>query len=263
MDKINYLEENIEVLSRAMFKALQACLNPEESCTLISKNLMIDSNKKNYIVRKIKKDIEQTYSEAHKSLIRKLLKILKSNTHKYTHRNRASLILYELYPSLPRRTQSAILKQMLTSKYKPVRDRSYKIIMIENLRKYDQFIQENWENYFDFYAGEIIYKNFSIEYIYSQISNLKEVLEDWRVRQIYAKLATKYPKLINNLKEDSPLDYVYIMAKSRTSLSEEYLMNLYNEVDNSDKGLIVWALGEMGMWEILIKIEREGSFISW
>lgn len=263
MDKIEYLELNTGELSRAMFKALQACLNSEESCTLMSRNLMIDSNKKNYIVRKIKKDIEQKFSDTHKSLIKDLLKILKSDSHRYIHRNRASLILYELYPNLPKRTQSVILTQMLASKYKPVRDRSYKIIMTKDLRRYDQMVQANWERYYDFYAGEIIYKNFPTGYIYSQISNLREVLEDWRIRQIYSKLAAEYPKLIESLKEDSPLDYVYIMAKSKKSLPEKYVMNLYKKVDNNDKGLIVWALGEMGMWDTLIKIQTEGSFISW
>lgn len=263
MDKIKYLEENAGKLSRPIFKAFQACLNSEDSCTLMSRNLMIDSNKRNYIVRKIKKDIEEKFCEEHKSLIAKLLKILKSDNHSYIHRNRASLILFQLYPNLPSRTKTTILKQMLTSKYKLVRDRGYKILIEDGLKKYGQIVQDNWERHYDFYAGEIIYKNFPIAYIYSQIENLREVMEDWRVRQIYVKLAPEYPALIKDLKVNSPLDYIYMMAKSKESIPEEYILNLYDKANNNERGLIVWALGEMGMWETIMKIQEEGSFIGW
>lgn len=215
MDRILYLEANIDNFSRPIFKAFQACLTPEESCLLISRNLMINSKMRNYPIRKIKKEIETSYSDFHKRLVAKLLKVLTSNRYKYLERNRSSLILYDLYPVLSKRTKTNILKKMITSKYKPVRDRGYKILQQNKDNSFREIIQSNWETYFDPYAGEIICKHFPNEYIYSQIDYLKEVMEDWRIRQVYAKLSPDYPQLIENLKDSSPLDYIYMMAKNR------------------------------------------------
>jgi hypothetical protein len=263
MEKLDYLNKNIDDMTRSIFKAMQNCLSSKDSCLLLRNDLLMDYKKGVYVVRKISCDIEENFAKLHTDLVNGFISILKDEDVEYKKRNRVAMILYDMYDILPINQQKKILRSLLSSKYKSVRNRGYKMIKKEYKPECKEVIKDNWENYDDEAAGEIIYKNFELEYVYSQFEKFKELFEDWQIRQIVAKLSVKYPEVLENLKDENPLDYLYVMAKSKQKVDESFAFKIFQETDWKSKSLVVWALGEMKMWNSLQKIYEEEEYEGW
>jgi hypothetical protein len=258
MNKIEYLNVNSTELSRRLFKSLQNCLTPEESCQFLLLNPKLDFKKKDYVLLKVKNELKNEFQQFHKVFIRELLKIVNSEKYDYITRNRTSSILYDLCSILTPKYISKIKSQLIKSRYKLIRNRAYKLILDKKELCNEDDVKKNWELFKDEYAAEIIYKYCDFKYIYEQLDELTEILEDWQVRQLYLKIIPHYPEYLERLKKTKFEDYLYTIAKTKGHISDKEAFEIFAKSTN--KGFVVWALGEMHMWEVLVRIHTEKLF---
>jgi hypothetical protein len=232
------------------------CLTPEEACDLLLKSPEAHGPLRNSVLRKISKDIHQSFSMVHRQLLQLLL--AKFAVADARGRQRLGYCLSTLAENLPAKERQTIQSIFLRSKYVGVRKRGYKSLLQEEEVPHD-LVHEAWSQYRDPACAWLIVKTAPIAYLVEHHDSLADSLsEGWQLSRLYLRIAEVDLSLLDELRSRDPISYCYVLAKLGIKLST---MDAEGFIASSagDKrfGLLVWSFGQLGLWEVLEHIQAQ------
>lgn len=232
------------------------CLSPQEACELFKAVPRENKILLEKTLRKICSDIESNFLPCHGELILSLEKELASV--KSTHRQSIGYYLTSLSDPAPSEVRKKTQEIFLTSKYIGVRKRGYKSI-IKNQDTDHEALLKCWKTYNDTECAWTITNTFPAELI---IPIRKDLIltfsEGWQYSRIYKKIGVVRPELINELKTIDEISFCYVLAKLDKKLtSKDAKQIIDNNIDDERLGLLIWALGQLGLWDSLLRIESK------
>ena len=72
------------------------------------------------------------------------------------------------------------------------------------------------------------------------------------MRKLYLRLIGKSPSIIERLKDEDPVTYIYLRFKANQPLKHEEAISLFQKAHPTDRsGIMIWAIGKMGLKKTL------------
>lgn len=247
LDKFKYIQEAPD--SDGIRNSLVLTLSSIEACRFLEMGLAGDFILRRYLIRKIVGDLQKSYEPCHKQLVEKLISGLDDKT----IRDRAAYPLSELCPYLPKKFRAEIITRFLGSRYKSLRSRGHKQLLMEWGGEYKSKIVENWVNYKDYYAARLMIENLSAKDLSLYKSSLVENIPPWQLSRLYMKLVAQKKSLLKELKEIDPISYAYVMVKLDNKISQSEGEALLSKSYKDERvGLLLWCLGHSGLWKVIV-----------
>lgn len=232
------------------------CLTPSQACTLLQQCVVSRADLRDSVLRKVCSDIDTTYLDCHKHLLKNWLKqFLKVDS-----RGRQSLgyCLSTIADHVPLSERCIIQKFFLASKYIGVRKRGYK--SVSNDKGIPQKLLLNtWERFSDPECAWLIVKMFPEEFLIENRHSLVSALsEGWQFAKLYLRIGEIKPDLIKELKFLDQISYCYVLAKLGKSLTMKEAIAIIDSNSQDDRfGLLVWSLSRLRMWRALEYVESQ------
>lgn len=261
MNRIEYINQKLKsehLLENdyAVISALIHALTPEDACSFLDLTFEQDSKVRRYILNKISKDISKAYISQHKILINKLLNKFKEK--KFVRRESCAASLYFLYDSLPVKTKKKIIEVFLDSKSSRNRDRAFKILNTNWDKKYFEKVEQVWYLFHDSYCIGLILNHFPINFLLENYKGILQYTQPFQTSKLFIKLGMFNTKFLDELLEIDEISYCYVLTKFDKKLSDiDANKILQNNFKDERIGLLLWSFGQMGLWETLVKYDKE------
>jgi len=252
-----YSREPKSTHSRPILLGLINCLSAPQVCQLLKRNLIDNLKLRDDALRKVCKDIEQSFEECHSDLIHYLIQ----NYDSFPARRRAgvSYCLYSIAEMSPFSTLFEITSFLIKSKYISNRRRAYWLIRHNESEQFDDLLSSALEDFSDPECVLALVDKVTPEFIYNRLSEFKELLaEPWQVARLYIKAAKVDEKVLDDLKKRDEITYAYVTAKLGLKVSETEAANMLKHNVNDERfGLLAWSIGQMQLWEVLFDISQK------
>lgn len=113
-------------------------------------------------------------------------------------------------------------------------------------------------------AAQLVASHASSKFLRGTLSDLLENCDrGWIIGRAMIRAGRVPPDLLKDLKRKFPATYAYVCAKKKMSISHrDALALVVGAKDSDDRGLILWALGQLGMWQTLEEIYELGPDIA-
>lgn len=239
-----------------LVSAYCSCLTAEEASELLLVSAENRLDIRDHILRKVCADIDVAFMKCHEDLLDELVARFSSAD----SRRRQSLgyclstLAIHVTPPERRRIQTTFLH----SKYIGIRRRAYKSIVPGSDITFEE-VQAAWQSYSDPECAWLIVKTFPIDFLLTHRAELEAVLaEGWQYSRLYMRIAETNPSVLEDLKSKDEISYCYVLAKLKKPLQVDEAIQIANRSSNDDRfGLLIWSLGQLGLWAVLQHIETE------
>lgn len=242
--------------------AFAACLSYDEACEAVMRTFNIGDGAEGAVLNRLLRHAREPPQP--KKLDRvadRLMAMAKQNTKARVH---ANAILWRLFDNLTVRMQRKVLKAWRADPRKDVRARWLKIVGKDT--KFIDQVVTYWRESRDYRAAWVIAKHADPSFIDSVLSELMDHCDEgWIIGRAAIRASAVPPGILDRLKENFPPTYAYVCAKRGLPIPHEEALRLALAVNDQqsrhDRGLIIWAIGQLGMWDTLLEIRRQGSDI--
>lgn len=230
------------------------CLSPEESIELLLGVYRNRLDLRNNALRKVCDDLANSFDDCHKYLVNKLLSEFDSLNAK--ERQSSGYCLSSLVEVLPTFTKRKTQRFLLKSKYVDVRRRGYKSLSTEKKIPVSH-VKNAWDNFKDPECAWLIINKLPVEYLLkNRKALLKRLEEGWRTSRLFIRIGAEHPEVVDELKLSDPISYCYALVKLGLSLSDEEAMAIFDQSMMDERlGLLIWAFGRLGLWNVLSYIK--------
>ncbi len=233
-----------------LLRALVKCLSASQAAALLLENAQSTSNLRDAAIRKVLADAKAVFLPAHQSLVRNLLNLLAVAPP--ATRQGVAFCLSTLLPVLPADLRDEVFSTFVASKYVGLRRRAYKAIARESeppvelilaaLRTHDD-PECAW------LATRFLPSRLLLEH---QVRIESKLTEGWQLSRFYLRLYEADASVIDDLFKRDAISYCYVMAKVGKKISAVQARTLVERSETDERlGLLVWSLGEMGLWGVL------------
>lgn len=251
----DYCEESDVSEKQSLFSAFVFCLTPEEACQALDIDFKQKAKKRKTIIRKILKDLEIEVKECHYELISQLLR--KYENFNYNKKQICANLLNEISEYFPFKIQQKIDVLFLSSEYSVIRNKVYRRLNDDLLKKHEKIIIENWNKYGDFECAKIFIDNFSNEFLIDNFDNLKEKVKHTSFQlKLYLKTAKNNQTILRQIENEDGITYLYLCTKFHIHPSINVVQKIFDKYKYDRRlMLLIWCIGQLGMWEILESIK--------
>jgi hypothetical protein len=246
----------------ALVDALVACLSPEEACQCVGVTIRADDVLQRALKRKICRDIEtHGFLPCHEELVGSW--ILRVNSSPLEIKRECVYWLSSVYRELPLGYKEAVLRSLLTSKYKTIRQRGYGILRSDWSDEHTDLLKQAWEKDHDELCAALIVEKFPTEFLLDQIDGLEKALSlPYRLAKLFIRIGVVQPDLLSRLAEIDEITFAYVLVRLRMKLTAEQALEIFERNKGDQRiGLLLWCLGQMGLWAVLENIcKRSDQF---
>lgn len=267
MDKIkifkNYGNFNRKDEDYYIFSGLLNCLEPKELIKSFDCRFILTKLKRKVIIYKIVSDINNGHLQKYLQFFRNLLKNI-SSLDSYHKQQACSQFLTDLYEYLPSDLKNKLIDYLLFSNYKNDRKRGYYLLSNYWRDSFKKILEKAFLEYLDFDAVRIIIDKMKPAYLYKNHSTLNEFFPDEELEIDFEllKLRNKFlikifdfakSSIILHLKDKDPISYIFIMKEKKKKIDEDFAYNTF--LNTRRNSLITWY-GQMGLWNVILKIKK-------
>lgn len=252
INKLNSILVSPIILEKQTFiNAFISTLSVDEAISLIEPSIDAPFELRRPIVRKVQEDIEDNYQKKHNLLLDRLFNLLaqsKGNT-----REKIAYCIKELLIALPDKESLYFLKKLLGSEYITIRRRAYAFLRNHWIDECINLIRDAFYKHEDIEAARLFINNLPVSYLESSFDLLdKATRNDFIRRKLYLRLIKQSPSIIERLKDEDPVTYVYMRFKANKPLTHQEAMKFFYKAHPTHKsGIMIWAIGKMGLRETL------------
>lgn len=84
--------------------------------------------------------------------------------------------------------------------------------------------------------------------------------QGWKLARLFLRLAELDADAPHELERLDSISYCYVLAKLGRTISNEKAMSIVEQNAGDERfGLLVWSIGKMGLWEVLVCIQQRLS----
>lgn len=173
--------------------------------------------------------------------------------------NNLGFIFFHLYPFLTDSTRSVVLDFLLNSRFEKLRNRAYKILHQDWQDSYIGVLQELLTQHKDPDCCKILISNASDDFLERNVLFIKTIVEGtWLIRKLGIRMAQIDRSYIDGLFANDDLSRVYVLAKTGFKIDHKEGLRLFRKhFLNHEVGLLIWSLGQMGLFDTIDAIARE------
>jgi hypothetical protein len=230
------------------------CLSSSEALELFSTALANDHPIKYEALNRLCDSDEVVWSDDLYRYIESLLSKLFQS--KGRERDSVASALTALARVIPNEERLEICRLFLEMPYVSVRRRGYKLWTVDKILI--QEMRRAWHKYQDPDCGWVIIKNFPVDVLIEMRGELiNEETELWKVGRLYARISEVAPELAIEVRNIDLITYCYVLAKSGLTITESEAISILNaSLNDSRIGLLIWAFGELRMWNVLKEVSE-------
>jgi hypothetical protein len=260
MNRLEYIDHltkkhYLEYDDSSVIYSLIMALKPKEACDFLDLSFIQDYKIRQWILRKIARDIDREFLSFHLDLVDELIE--KVSAKPFPKRNSCAFAIDTIFDSLSIRKREEILLTFLNSHYVAVRNRAYKRLGQTWDESYMNRIQSNWEKYHDEYCIKIITEYFPVEMLFANYCEYIEYFKPFQLSRLFLRLNEKDPNKINELRELDEISFVYVLTKLNRYISIKEAKLILKENFKDDRiGLLIWCYGQMGLWDVIVEFEE-------
>lgn len=245
------LDSSITLEKQTFINAFVSTLTDDEAISLIETSIDEPFKLRRSIVRRVKNDIEENFQDKHLIIVKRLFQLLDQS--KGNSREKIAYCIKELLTAFPYEAPINYLKILLDSKYVTIRRRAYNIIKNKWFDEYIELIKGVFYKNCDIEAARIFINKLPLSYLESSFDFLDKVTQyDFIRRKLYLRLIEQSPSIIERLKDEDPVTYVYMRCKAEKPLTHDEALELFFKAQPTDKsGIMIWAIGKMGLSQTL------------
>jgi hypothetical protein len=230
--------------------ALVRCLSSEDAVTLFLRSVEVSTSARTGAIRKVCSDIVSGRLVDPTAVITTLM----TRVGDCEPRRRESVAYCLL--EIARACDSALRRQVQeflgASRYIGLRRRSYKLYVEEDGES-RALLERAWRQHHDYEAAWLIVKTFSIPFLVDEKNALlKSLTEGWQLSRLYLRLAEAVPEPLDELLALDPISYIYVVAKRGIRPPIETVNQVLDlSLGDERLGLLLWSIGELGLWDVL------------
>ncbi len=264
MDKVTYLRDldsrrGVDAFS-PLFGAFLACMSPEEVCQLLDLEFKQDFFIREKIVRRIIEDMRATFLACHQELLDTLIALISTLPRKKTIS--CASCLERLFPNCGIEIKDRLVKSLISSPYKDLRNRACKLLRQEWDDCWIPLVSMAWSTCRESACAVLIAERMPPSFLEEHFEDLFSQLPSFGLMgRFYSRLPQVQPEHLARLKEADEITYAYTHVKLGLRLEEAEAFDIYKRNRNDERvGLLIWSIGKMNLWDVLVKIEDDMKF---
>jgi hypothetical protein len=264
MDRVSQIEElskrHDQMDAGSIISALVRCLSFDESLEACRRSLEGASAIRTASLRRVCSDIRHAHTNGSGFITELKGKILSG-----APRRRAgyAYCLLEIARASDRSVKNDIQAFLCSSKYVGLRRRGYKLYEPDCPHSRET-LDRAWREFRDPEAAWLMVKGHAPVDLQREKSDLISVLsEGWQLSRLYLKLAELDEAQVSDLLELDPITYVYVCVKLRRPVPHDQLTAILEDSLGDERlGLLLWCLGELRHWDLIMAVSRRSEEIT-
>lgn len=241
---------------RDFVNAMVRCLNPDETVNLLLNTAATSSPARAPALRKVCGDIADGAIADPAPLITILIDRVGSAAPR--RRQSVAFCLLEVARACSTALRCQAQAFFGSSRYVGLRRRSYALYNPDHDPS-RQLLEQCWLEHRDVQAAWLIVKTFPPAFLVDEKAELLESLaEGWQLARFYLRIAESQPTAFEELLARDPISYLYVAAKRRVPPPLDIVEMIARENLSDDRyGLLLWSLGELGFWDVLVGLSQD------
>lgn len=248
-------EKAVLAAERSLLHAFVGCLSPAEVCRgliqTLSKATILGLAFRNRLQRTAADGVALEEIDA---LGNELLSMNSSDSRSNVRREAH---LSQLFPLLAPPTRKATLERWVTLDTKGARKRWLKAVASDPMFFSLDEILAYWRRTADPTAARIIAKHAtpdSLSHLLPEMINADA--PGWVVGKAALRATTVAIETWESMRQEFPATYIYLCAKLKRDITDDEAIEIVEACDPfEDRGLAIWAIGQLGKWNVLAKLK--------
>ena len=264
MDRISYIEDIAAREQRlddhGLVYALVRCLSPDDAATLLLRLVEVPTSIRTAAIRKVCSDIISGKLIDPTAVITTLMtRITECEPRR---RESVAYCLLEIARVCEATLQRKVQALFGASRYVGLRRRSYKLYVADSGES-QVLLEQAWRQHRDHEAAWLIVKTFPTRFLLAEKNVLLNSLtEGWQLSRLYVRLAEAVPETLGELLALDPISYIYVAAKRGIPPPIEVVEQVLDlSLGDERLGLLLWSIGELGLWDVLLNVTNRLGFI--
>lgn len=230
--------------------ALVRCLSSEDAVILLLRSVEVSTSARTSAIRKVCSDIVCERLADPTAVITTL--ITRVGDCEPRRRESVAYCLLEIARVCGSALRRKVQEFLGASRYIGLRRRSYKLYA-EDDGESRVLLERAWRQHHDHEAAWLIVKTFSIPFLVDEKNALlKSLTEGWQLSRLYLRLAEAVPEVLGELLALDPISYIYVAAKRGIRPPTETVHQVLDlSLGDERLGLLLWSMGELGLWDVL------------
>ena len=239
------------------FKALAACLTPDEKCNVLLRDLFQPYAKRAVIVGGVIADMQRTVLPCHAALCESLKVRIQSLSGK--ERATCAMVLLQIAENLSEFDLPGLLEELVVSSNGNIRKQVYRRFKARPGLGFPDAVLSSWRRFGDFEAGRLIIDRAPLEVLTNCFPGLERsaASQGWLLARLYLRLKGAAPATLTRLQRLDRITHAYVLTKLGKRLPAAYLVDLdRGRMFDERGGLLVWCAGQMRHWNAVIRMQE-------
>ncbi|MDR7336276.1 hypothetical protein [Roseateles asaccharophilus] len=150
-----------------------------------------------------------------------------------------------------------IQKTFLRSRFVGIRRRGYKLVDKDKVPDVSAIVAA-WPEWGDPECAWLLVKLLPVADLAPMKAELLPSLDEgWKLSKLFLRLAELDADAPDELERLDSISYCYVLAKLGRAIPNEKAMSIVEQSAGDERfGLLVWSIGKMGLWEVLVWIQQ-------
>ena len=247
---------------RGIMYALASCLTFAEASDALFSLIEADAiTRRPVLVRLLQLADKSVTANQIDILLRRLILLSKKRP---SLRVRVNAVLSQLWPHATLKMKRKIIETWKTDTLLDSKKRWLRAAADDKRFFNAKEILRYWRNSGNSRAAQVIAYNASPAFLNGVLAELLENCDEgWIVGRAAIRAGRFPPGFFYRLKQRLPATYAYVCAKTKTPITHREAVALAaNERDSDDRSLILWSIGQLGIWTALEEIYKLGPDIA-
>lgn len=248
----------LDPISRNMLHAYVLCIGPDEVFPAVGLTMQADAAIQGPIINRLLRICHEDPRPA--SLLQLVARLLAL---KREHRSllvRVNSILARLLTVLDLHTQRRIIQSWKDDQRKDSAARWLKAVRTDPALFEPGEVLEYWRTSGDVQAAKLIAYDAPPAIVGEVLPELVEACDEgWIIGKAVLRAPNVQPETLRATRAKFPATYAYICAVTGRHLSHEEALQLVRDLtpdQDNTRGLAIWAIGKLGMWDTLERIRE-------
>jgi hypothetical protein len=244
-------------LRSAIAGGLLSCLSFDELLELLVSDSATDGRLRQKVLARAADAFDQLPATARRKAARRVLQLTMVTP--YARRLTLEYLLELLYTRIPSPSRRVILRMFLESRMYRRRKRAYRMMRQDRRIRWKPMLAKAWRAWRDRDAAHLIVDQFESAFLLKHLEKLASDLDGGAgIPKLFLRVASEGPSVLAQLRKCDGITYGYVCArlsKAISVLEAKSLLKKYK--DDARLGILVWSLGKLGHWNLLIDLSEE------